>query len=915
MSTVDTDPTQSAVDRARPSAGDKIGRYTLQGILGTGGMGVVYDAHDPQLDRRVAIKLLRPESYGSGSPARLVREGHALARMSHPNVVGVYEAGRHDDAVFIAMELVDGVDLVEWLEQSHPWEAVVDVFIEAARGLAAVHAEGLVHRDFKPGNVTIAHDGAVKVLDFGLARCLDDGTAPSRTGDKTAQRAAVDDSATGLLHTNLTRAGAVMGTPAYMSAEQFKGEPIDHRVDQHAFFVALYEGLYGQRPFKHNTWNKIRAAVTNGDLGPRPDGVVPHALFAMIRRGTSPDPARRFADMNAVIQRLAAIRHPPRRRMLWGGAAAALGVVGLYAGLAGSTPDLCADSGRSLGDAWSDARRASIIAAFDAIERPHAKQTRERVVAGLDDYAAGWVRERTAACRESRASDELDLRMACLDRRRESLAALASVLSEATDATLAHSVSAVAGLPTLRPCGDLTALRAALPPPSDPATAQAVAELRRRLTHVTALRSSGDADAALAAIADIEDAAAGLAYAPVLAEAKRVHGSLAFSHGDYEDAELLLTAAFTEADAAGHDAVAAAAGSTLVRVVGDALARPDDALSWARHTEGVLERLHSDGVAVADKRAELHYGIALTHMRAGQHADASLELDRAQSMLDDSSGQLVRLAILNGRAMHHYRRGRFAAAKADYTQAVAGYEDVYGAVHPVLGIVRGGLATALSELGELDVSVQEYERALAVTQAVFSEGHPRVGRLLVNIGTVLERQGKVDEATRALRQGHAILEAAHGPDDPTLSYAIGALAGLDRDAGRTKQARLGYERASRLLEDSGHTEAYVHTLNNLGSVKVAEGDVAAGLTDIDRALKLATEKLGADHLVTIVVQTDLGQTLSQVGRHTEAIAALQSALATASAAFGPEHVHAVEIRGHLAHSTAAQQSAQQAAAG
>src|SRR5262245_37690244 len=206
-------------------------------------MGVVYAAYDPELDRRVALKLL----HAGGSVEarkRLLREAQAMARLAHPNVIAVHDVGTWGDEVFVAMEFVEGPTLAERVRDEEPgWREVLDLYLQAGEGLAAAHVAGIVHRDFKPQNALVGRDGRVRVLDFGLARGT--GALPPREAEEGPDSGA----APGLLVTPLTRSGSRMGTPAYMSPEQFEGLPADELSDQFSFCVALYEALYGERPF------------------------------------------------------------------------------------------------------------------------------------------------------------------------------------------------------------------------------------------------------------------------------------------------------------------------------------------------------------------------------------------------------------------------------------------------------------------------------------------------------------------------------------------------------------------------------------------------------------------------------------------------------------------------------------------
>ncbi|MCA9713747.1 MAG: serine/threonine protein kinase, partial [Myxococcales bacterium] len=228
--------------------GTRIARYAIIERLGAGGFGVVYRAHDPQLDRDVALKLLHPGAGDSDARARLLREARAAAKIRHPNVVNIHDADEVDGRVFIAMELIDGVSLRAWMARARPWRDVLDVFLKAGDGLRAAHDVGLVHRDFKPDNVLIEHSGRVRVLDFGLARpAFSEDPRPESPDDAAADTLAAGASLD-LMTSALTHSGLLLGTPAYMAPEQFHHRPLDARMDQFSFCVALYEGLFGARP-------------------------------------------------------------------------------------------------------------------------------------------------------------------------------------------------------------------------------------------------------------------------------------------------------------------------------------------------------------------------------------------------------------------------------------------------------------------------------------------------------------------------------------------------------------------------------------------------------------------------------------------------------------------------------------------
>lgn len=299
-----------------------VGRYVVRQPIGAGGMGVVYLAHDPALDRSVTLKLLREDRrHEKSAQASLVREAQAMAKLSHPNVVAVHDVGTFGAQVFIAMEFVAGENLREWLgRQKRSCSEILAMFLAAGRGLVAAHAAGMVHRDFKPSNVLIGEDGRVRVTDFGLAR----------SAGAARERADVED--VSALVTSLTETGDLKGTPAYMAPEQFLCAAVDARTDQFSFCVALYEAVYGQRPFAADALSTLAREVVLGNVRKPPARAdAPPRLAGVLARGLSADPGARFASMTELLAALEACAGPEDapRRAPWKLVAAGLGASAL----------------------------------------------------------------------------------------------------------------------------------------------------------------------------------------------------------------------------------------------------------------------------------------------------------------------------------------------------------------------------------------------------------------------------------------------------------------------------------------------------------------------------------------------------------------------------------------------------------
>ncbi|HWB75275.1 MAG TPA: serine/threonine-protein kinase, partial [Nannocystaceae bacterium] len=375
------------VPRVALERGVSVGRYVLLDELGRGGMGIVYAAFDPELDRKVAIKLLRVrDEDATQARARLLREAQAMARLDHPNVVAVHDVGTFDDHVFVAMEFVDGVTLRAWARaQPRGWREVVEVMTLAGRGLAAAHGVGLVHGDFKPDNVMIGggRSGSgprIRVMDFGLAR---------REGEQTG----ADEHARSAL--------LVIGTPGYVAPERLAGQPSDARADQFAFGVSLWELLYGVPAFGGTTPLEIASNVVQGQLASPPRSAdVPGWLRALVLRALSAKPQDRFATLDELLAALT--RDPSRRRrraaLLLG--SAAIVVAGLSAQRIQRAHALasCDVAGDEIRGVWNDARRADMHVAFDASGAGNAVTTWAKVAPLLDAYVDEWSIARTRVC-------------------------------------------------------------------------------------------------------------------------------------------------------------------------------------------------------------------------------------------------------------------------------------------------------------------------------------------------------------------------------------------------------------------------------------------------------------------------------------------------------------------------------------
>jgi tetratricopeptide (TPR) repeat protein len=820
-----------------------LGRYEMIEQLGAGGMGVVYRARDRQLGRDVAIKLvLAGDDPNETLAARLLREAQALAQLSHPNVVAVYDVGRVEGGVFVAMELIAGTAGDEWLrEQKRSWREVLRVFRDAARGLAAAHAVGLVHRDFKPANLILGDDGRVRVLDFGLATQVVDESAESSG----------PEAPTSLLDLALTQAGAIVGTPPYMAPEQHLGEPCDPRTDQFNFCAALYRALYGQRPFEGKTYGELKDNVLAGRVRPPPaDAAVPGWLREIVMRGLAVEPDRRWPSMDAIIEALS--RDPVARRRTLALAAAAIALVGTGAAVWYVRRDpaaTCNVGTRDLAGIWDPARTHAVEEAFTQTDKPYAADAYAAVARALDGYTARWIAMRTDACvatrvRGTQSAELFDLRMDCLQRRVDSVRALVDVLASADAALVSRATEAAAGLPTLDACADVVALRAPMPRPTDPKAIRRVDEAHRALATVRALWEAGRYPEAERRLAPVVTEARALGWRPLEGEALLASARLTDSTGDYAKAAELYKEAAIAAEAGRDDETAALARNGLVWVVGERLGRYAEAREIARDAAAKIERLG---------RSEL------------------LQLDLDQ-----------KLATLE------LEQGNYEEAEQRSRHVLEVREKVLPPDDPTIAAALGDLGDVAVQTVHYDEAIDFYRRALAVAERSVGPAHPMCGTLRINLASALRGKGNNADALAELRKAREISERALGPEHSQLATIAINTGGIELDEGRPDEAAAQFRRASEIWTRAlGADHPNVGTAQyRLGEVALQQGRTDEAVAAFQHALEIWEAKLGAEHPSLAAALTGLGDAARVRKRPAEALSRYTRALALLERALG-----------------------------
>ncbi len=869
-------------NRAQPV---KIGRFTVLDRLGEGGMGVVYTAYDDQLDRKVAVKVLRGEAtrHDQTGRTRLLREAQAMARLSHPNIVTVYEVDQQDREIFIAMEFVRGLSLDAWLKgQARPWRTVLTTFIQAGRGLEAAHRANIVHRDFKPHNVLVADEGTVKVLDFGLARASEH--AGSEELSATPESGAYNQKGS-LLDTPLTRTGAIMGTPAYMAPEQHEGRIATAQSDQFSFCVSLHEGLYGLHPFDCSTLGSLIAGVTSGRLQePGPNNNVPGWIRRVLVRGLAVDPDKRWPSMAALLTELA--KDPAQARRRWFTSAALAGFVGAgsfgAASLLPAATPVCQGIDAELAGVWDETRSQAVQTAITGTKVAYAGDTWARVQPALDTYAQSWLAMRTEACEThhaARQSDQLfDLRNACLDQRRDSLNALVDILAGADAAAVEKAVTAVAALPPLASCEDTDALTQAVAPPDDPALRAKVAAARTVLARAKAHEDAGQYGQGLTVLAPLLADAELIAYRPLHAEALLRRGNLEIATGDAKAAHADLEQATRLAVASGHNTIAALAASRDLLVRAEMLNEAAAVLQATGLIEALVERIDAEDPLIRGEFLN-NVGIAQVHagevIRGGESMTASLKLK--QRILGEDHPEVA--FSLNNLASLKFQDYDFEAAIVDFRHALTTIQRVLGPLHPAAASVEYNLGWALSRQGKPAAAAVHLQHGL--------ELHERAGVMagreyyLVELGQVAlaandhAQAGRLFATARAIvaaTDGNKIFEANLGEAQGNLAQATGDIKGaremfaaviaqrtdvLGRENLDTVDTRLRF--GAMLLRAGQADEALVElraalairekvlpatspaigeNLELIGRAQLALGDLATARTSLERALQI-----------------------------------------------------------------------------
>jgi len=899
----DSDPSES-VQSTAADAPAKVGRYVVEGSLGEGGMGVVLAARDPALARPVALKLIKPTRAGSEGKLRLLREAQAMAKLSHANVVAVFDVGTHHDDVFVAMERINGSNLREWLDaKPRTWEQLWPVFRDAARGLEAAHKAGIIHRDFKPANVLVDEDGRAQVTDFGLARGVDDAEA----GDHSD---ALTESA-GSLSSTVTRTGAIMGTPRYMSPEQHAGRRVDTKTDQFSFCVALYQALYGEPPFAGATSMELAAEVAAGNVREAPkDSRVSAHLRGVLLRGLSVAPAKRFESMGELIDALEPGSGTHVWRWLAGvtivvAASAAITVLVPRAGSGDSqkSNSLCKDTGAKMQALWSDSRKAQIRTSF-----VNAKLTSKKFDATarvLDDYAKAWTNSRADACEATNVRGDqsprlMDKRMSCLDQRLAGMSKLLQLMASKDAKLVARAAGVAKRLSPIKHCNDIAQMSlegAEIPPHLQARATELLGEIQQQRV----LAIAGRLKEALQAQEKSYARATKLGIGPVRANLRFRIGETYLFMGKIPESEANLRSAIKLAEEVKDDRTRAHAMMRLAHIVGRMKRRFSEGLNLLELAEAATKRSKSkDGLAriyatrgfildskgdtagaikahrLAVKHTELVDG--KTHGRVGTRLNSLSQVLADADKLKEALETSLRAREISIAAYgpNHIRVAVGASYLADiyarlrrYKEAVAAYEQTIRITTALQGpnnkwadLAETNLGGVYADMNQHDKALVHYRRSRAICTAMRGKDSVHCAMVIHNIGTSLDVLGKVENARKMLELALTIRRKALKPTHPEVGLSHLALADLHRRNKKLAKALEHFQKGLAIYKkSSGAEHSMIARINHsIAKVHLAAGRPARAIPALTAALAIARKR----KVYREMILTELGDVYREV---------------------------------------------------
>lgn len=846
-----------------PRIGATVGRYVIVDELGRGGMGVVYAAYDRTLDRKIALKVLRPMPNLERSRERLNDEARAMARLNHPNIVTVHDVGEHEGHLYLAMEFIEGLTLRQWVKRRAPSVPErIRVILSAGHALVAAHAAGIVHRDFKPDNVMIDAQGRVKVLDFGVAHA---GSPTS--SERPATPGPADSHAP---------TGRRDGTLAYMAPEEHARTDSDERSDQFSYCVTAYEVIYGERPFAAQSAAELAAEILHGVPQAPPRGRAPARIWRLLERGLARRPEDRWPDLNELVTALG--RDPSvRRGRILRFAVAGLVALGTGAGAWALRPDpnaRCAEAAAGLDEHWNPTVRAEIDQHLRSFDSPVAAGAAEVAFERIEEFAETWRAGRYEACVQGLANPSEQTRHGadtCFETAALEMRAHLDMLRGDDPELIATIRTAADTLVPPRRCTDYTWIAA------HPVHPSLTPELRARLARLPALQAYARLDDATREAAALVHEAEEIGHDALLAEALLHLGHLQRDAGEHEQAEATLRRAFLESGAVGNDHGQMAAASGLVWVIGARSKRIEEAEQWASFGRMAARRAGRTG---SGDYGELSFALGTLHARHGKMEKAEADfadalarkerdwgsshpslsdelsslanvkrglgkfdearglLQRALELVEQDDGGGTRLAIvLNNLGSLEAQLGEHASAQVHLRRALARLEEA-GFRSGLRVTVLGSLGASLASEGKLDEAEAMMKEALALALEMSGARHPDVATWRNNLGIFMRNKGELELAAEHLREAISIREEAFGPEHPAVAGSLHALAEVEVERGEPGKA---LELSRRAWSISGPTldpknTRRVSAAALLGRLELLAGDPGAARAAFEEVL-------------------------------------------------------------------------------
>lgn len=813
-----------------------IGRFTALRTLGRGSSGLVLEAYDPKLERKVALKAVDRGSLGSHG----LSEARALARLNHPNVVTLFEVDQYDDGYVLVMELVDGHNLGEWLdEQARTTRELMKVLLEVGEGLAAAHEAKIVHRDIKPSNVVIDVSGRPRLIDFGLASAP---TPPSRSSGGS------EDTSSGLV-----------GTPAYMAPEQLAGRRGDAGSDQYSYCVMAYEVLVGHRPFLGTTLEELAAAQASPVPFPRRRRIAKRTRKALAR-GLSQRPEDRFASMNDLLSEM---RPRPLRALYVSGATAAVIVAGFAAWGRGDQARCVLDDPEIPG--WGSSQRNAVRNAIFATGSSYADQTWTNVERSLDGWVSAWREAYQSSCRRV---EERGLTFGesaihrCLERHSTAFRIIVDALDPLETDEVWKASRVVAELPDVSSCLDPEPRAAGLSA-EDPD-----AQCEERLTRAAAQRALGNYEVQGRLARECEERADALGLPFEGAKARVEVGDAQHNLGNPEQAQEAFSTAFHAALERDYDAVTADAAFGLA-LVAEARRKPEDGLVWARTAEVLyrkledeartratllrsrLEELRGNGPAAIEILDEIidgagpdtapgllasaHHARGNAKANLGQYREALADYERSSEFFTRSFGSAHPNVVFAqvGIGTSQMRLGETQEAIKILTEAAARVGSMLGSNHPARAAALTNLALAHAEANDLERVLEIQREVLEIQRRTFGEESVQVGSSTVNIATTLVGLERFEDALEALRGVRTIYERPEASEERSTLFFWISLCDVNANIERYRDAVEAISHASRIASETLPPEHPLHD-----SIRLRQGTLYVEVGRTEAALQL-----------------------------------------------------------------------------